>query len=1187
MNRTNRHNRTERCSFRSNILGREALTERLEDRIALSTIYVYNTNDSGLGSLRQAVLNAATSEGDDTISFTGSAFSGLATINLYSSIRVNDQTGALTITGTGAEKLTISGRNMNKMFDVSTPLSISYLKLDSGNAGTGTTRGGAITNESKLTLDNVVISNCTAGYGGAISNNGMTNPSNSLSITNSRVYNCTGYSGGGFIDSTGNYGTVTITVSNTLIDNCISYDGGAIRNAIPGNGSNIGLPKLIIKESTIQNCQATNDGGTISNNGSLDITNSIFKYNNSGSRGGAITSFGQSRIATSTFLDNSTGKEGGALFLSGNVAVDRCTISRNLAGTGGGIFAWGVQGTLTQSTITSNSSREKDYTKAKGGGGIFNKVTPAEWGAQPFFSMSGVLLINNTSAGSPNDLYMDSSRNDMNSSFSIIGSMAGYNGTPILNGSQNQVSPVPINTGTIGQYGGSTPTIPILSGTSAIFSGNPSVIGTTDQRGIVYTSADIGAFASQRFITKTSGNNQSTGVNRNFQSPLQVKIIDSLGNPVSNLAISFVAPSIGASINPSTILNVMTNEQGIATSPAIVANTIAGSFAVNVTANGNVNDSFSLTNLAGAASAIIKTSGNNQSTAVNSAFNNLLQLKVTDAYGNPLANVPVSFNVPTNAASLLLASTTPVTTNALGIVSSPAMTANTIAGSYSVNVTANGNVSDSFSMTNLAGAASIIVKTSGNYQSTVVNTSFSNPLQLKVTDAYGNPVANAPVNFNAPSNGSSLTFASTSPVSTNSQGIATSPAITANTIAGSYSVNVTANGNVSDSFTFTNLAGAAAKFSITAGDKQSTTVNTSFASGLKVLVTDTFNNPVTNTPVTFTVPSSGASVVLAGSNVVNTNSTGNATLDSMTANKNAGSFTVLASVPNLQTLNFNLTNNPGAVASLVPVNGNNQSSVINGPFPSALQVKVLDAFGNAVPNVPVSFTSPTTGTTVSFVGGSNANSNNSGVATSSPMVANGLIGKYTVTASASGAPSVAFALTNVAPTLQSIVIQQGITGRSFVRYVDININDPATVTSIVNSLNTSAPRITLTNTGLTGKTKKAVTIKGLAKAIGNTVRIDFGTKGIGGNAATNTADGSYLISLDVDGNGSLETSQRFFRLLGDVNGDKVVDSKDTALVTANLNKGGMNQPGDTNGDGKVNATDVSYVRKAQRRRVTV
>ena len=748
------------------------------------------------------------------------------------------------------------------------------------------------------------------------------------------------------------------------------------------------------------------------------------------------------------------------------------------------------------------------------------------------------------------------------------------------------------------------------SGASASFSGSTSVNTNTDGlvssptltantvAGNYVVTANVGSLGQSTFsmtnlagaasnIIKTSGNNQSTVVNTAFSNPLQLKVTDAYGNPVANVPVSFTAPNSGSSLALGSTTPVSTNAQGIVSSPAITANTVAGNFAVNVTANGNINDSFSLTNLAGAASAIIKTSGNNQSTVVNTAFSNPLQLKVTDAYGNPVANVPVSFTAPNTGSSLTLASTSSVSTNTQGIVSSPAITANTVAGNFAVNVTANGNIIDSFTFTNLAGAASTIIKTSGNNQSTVVNTAFSNPLQLKVTDAYGNPVANVPVSFNVPSSGASLVLGSTTSVSTNTQGIANSPAITANTIAGGYSVNVTANGNITDSFTFTNLAGAAAKFIITAGDKQSTTVNTSFASGLKVLVTDTLNNPVTNTPVTFTVPSSGASVVLAGSNVVNTNSTGIVILDGLTANKIAGSFTVLASVPNLQTLNFNLTNNPGAVSSLVHVNGNNQSAVINGPFPSALQVKVVDAFGNAVANVPVSFTSPTTGATVSFVGGSNANSDNSGVATSSPIVANGLIGKYTVTASASGAPSVAFALTNTAPTLQSIVIQQGSTGRSFVRYVDININDPATVTSIVNSLNTSAPRITLTNTGLTGKTKKAVTIKGLAKAIGNTVRIDFGTKGIGGNAATTTADGSYLISLDVDGNGSLETSQRFFRLLGDVNGDKVVDAKDTALVAANLNKGGTNQPGDTNGDGKVNATDVSYVKKAQKRSITV
>jgi len=276
-------------------------------------------------------------------------------------------------------------------------------------------------------------------------------------------------------------------------------------------------------------------------------------------------------------------------------------------------------------------------------------------------------------------------------------------------------------------------------------------------------------------------------------------------------------------------------------------------------------------------------------------------------------------------------------------------------------------------------------------------------------------------------------------------------------------------------------------------------------------------------------------------------------------------------------------------SALLITGGSNQSTVINSTYSYPLQLRVVDAYGNPVPNTLVTFSQPTTGPSITFQGSNAAYSDANGYVVSSTIMAVNSPGSFFVTANASGVNSAAFYLTNATPTptLQSILVQQGSKGRSFVRYVDININDPATVTSIVNSLNTSAPRITLTNTGLTGKTKKAVTIKGLAKAIGNTLRIDFGTKGIGGNAATNTADSSYLISLDVDGNGSLETSQRFFRLLGDVNGDKVVDSKDTALVTANLNKGGMNQPGDANGDGKVNATDVSYVRKAQRRRIRV
>ena len=74
---------------------------------------VTNTNDSGPGSLRQAILNANANPGLDTIDFAP-GLSG--TIVLTSGeLQITDD---VTIDGPGADRLSVSGNNASRVFDV-------------------------------------------------------------------------------------------------------------------------------------------------------------------------------------------------------------------------------------------------------------------------------------------------------------------------------------------------------------------------------------------------------------------------------------------------------------------------------------------------------------------------------------------------------------------------------------------------------------------------------------------------------------------------------------------------------------------------------------------------------------------------------------------------------------------------------------------------------------------------------------------------------------------------------------------------------------------------------------------------------------------------------------------------------------------------------------------------------------
>jgi hypothetical protein len=475
----------------------------------------------------------------------------------------------------------------------------------------------------------------------------------------------------------------------------------------------------------------------------------------------------------------------------------------------------------------------------------------------------------------------------------------------------------------------------------------------------------------------------------------------------------------------------------------------------------------------------------------------------------------------------------------------------------------------------------------GNNQSAAVMSNFSKNLSVQIMDSFGYPVANKFVTFTVSNSGPSATIAGSNIVKTDANGIAVCPVLTSNSIAGSFTVTASSSGLSSSVFYLSNVGSTPATLSILTGNGQSAVVGTAYQMGLQVIVTDAFNNPLNSVPVTFSLPQSGPGIVSASNNVVYTGITGKASFVNFFANNIAGAFSVNASVANLPPVSFIMNNTASTAASLIAVSGGSQSTITNRNFASPLQVKVVDSYGNPIPYIPVTFNVPKTGASLIINGNIMGWSDNNGIVVSPSLTSNAIMGSYKVTATSPGLPSIGFSMTNVAPRIQSIIIQQGALGRSYIRYVDIILNDSETAKLIVNSVSNLFSRVSLTNMGVNGRTRRFITLKGLVRNIGSTIRFDFGSTGIGGSPGSRQGDGSYLISMDLDGNGTQETTQKFWRLHGDVNGDKVVNLDDTSLVKRFLGGVGANATGDTNGDARVDIIDSNNVRKAFGRRISI
>jgi hypothetical protein len=292
-----------------------------------TTIIVTNTNDSGPGSLRQALADA---NNGDAINFDSSLNGG--TITLFGGELVVNK--SLTINGPGANHLTVSGDGASRVFHVTGGFTVTIAGLTITRGMIIESGGGGIYNErSTLTVSNCTLSGNSAGPagGGGIYNDGSGGDA-TLSVLDSTLdgnLTSSGGPGGGIYSNGGRSGSATLSVLNSTLQKNVVF---AIIRGESGHGGGIYngdfRATLSVRNSTLSGNYVLGKGfgGGISNKGRLSVLNSTLEFNRA-LFGGGIESYAPAELG-STIFDRSP--------ILGNPGGEMRSIGYNLSSDDGG-----------------------------------------------------------------------------------------------------------------------------------------------------------------------------------------------------------------------------------------------------------------------------------------------------------------------------------------------------------------------------------------------------------------------------------------------------------------------------------------------------------------------------------------------------------------------------------------------------------------------------------------------------------------------------------------------------------------------------------------------------------------------------------------------------------------------------------------------------------------------------------
>ena len=465
--------------------------------------------------------------------------------------------------------------------------------------------------------------------------------------------------------------------------------------------------------------------------------------------------------------------------------------------------------------------------------------------------------------------------------------------------------------------------IPVISQTAGTTAVTANINSSSQSRNVTFI-ADVRT-AKIADLVVTRDNSVADGAMANT---LQVKVTDAFGNALNGQTVS-VSTDNSAMVTPT----VTTQPDG--TVEISVTSQTAGISTVTASINSS-SQSRDVTFIADVRTAQIASLEVTQDNAVaDGAMADMLRARVTDAFGNALAGQTVSVMADNGAAVASTMTTKPDGTVEISVTSQTAgisvVTASINSSSQSRDVTFIADI-------RTAQIADLVVIKDGS----VADGAMANMLRARVTDAFGNALAGQTVSVFAGNGATTAPTVITEPdgtveISVTSQTAGTS-AVTASINSSSQSRDVTFIADV-----------RTAKIADLVVIKDGSVADGAMANMLQVKVTDANGNVLAGQTVSM-MAGNGATVAPT----VITEPDG--TVEIPVTSQTAGASAVTASI-NSSNASRNVTFvadvRTAKIADLVVIK---DGSVADGAMANTLQVKVTDAFGNALGGQTVSVT---------------------------------------------------------------------------------------------------------------------------------------------------------------------------------------------------------------------------------------